>query len=213
MLPPDDLPIRDYTRDDDLVRGVQADGLPRLRVYAAPEVELVLGRGSRPERELNLPRVLADGLPVTRRAGGGCAVLLDPGNAVVALALPSERIGGIRGHFERLTRWLIEGLAAAGIAGLHRDGSSDLVLGDRKVGGSCFYQGRGVLLYAGTLLVDPRVDLMERYLAMPPREPPYRRHRPHRDFVGDLRGLGVGYAAELADRLKDSLRVPGQTAA
>ena len=32
--------------------------------------------------------VLDDGVPVLRRRGGGCAVLLDPGNLVVAAALP-----------------------------------------------------------------------------------------------------------------------------
>jgi hypothetical protein len=42
---------------------------------------------------------------------------------------------------------------------------------------------------------------MERYLPMPPREPAYRRHRGHREFVGDLRAVGVESAAELVQRL------------
>jgi lipoate-protein ligase A len=195
------LSIRDYGRDDDLIHAVLQDGRPRVRTYAATEIELVLGRGSRPEHELNLAAVLADGVPVSRRPGGGCAVLLDPGNAVVALALPSKTIGGLRAHFARLTAWMIDGLRAIGIDGLRHDGISDLVLADRKVGGACLYQTQAALFYSTTLLVEPRLELMERYLPMPPREPAYRRHRRHREFVGDLRGLGVESARELVGRL------------
>jgi lipoate-protein ligase A len=199
----DDMPpVRDYGRDDDLIRAVLQDGRPRARTYAATEIELVLGRGSRPEHELNLAAVLADGVPVSRRPGGGCAVLLDPGNAVVALALPSKEIGGLRAHFARLTAWMIDGLRAIGIDGLRHEGTSDLALGDRKVGGACLYQTRGALFYSTTLLVEPRLELMERYLPMPPREPGYRRHRGHREFVGNLRAVGVASAVDLVGRLE-----------
>ena len=196
------MTIRDYGRDDDLIRAVLQDGQPRVRTYAATEIELVLGRGSQPARELNLAAVRADGVPVSRRVGGGCAVLLDPGNAVVALALPSKEIGGLSAHFARLTAWMIDGMRAIGIDGLRRDGISDLVLGDRKVGGSCLYQTQGALFYSTTLLVEPQIELMERYLPMPPREPAYRRGRAHREFVGDLRVVGVRSAAALAESLE-----------
>jgi len=205
---PGALPIRDYGHDDDLIRAVLADGQPRVRVYAANATELVLGRGSRPEQELNLEAVRADGMPVSRRRGGGCAVLLDPGNAVVALALPAREIGRLRAHFARLTAWMIDGLHTIGIDGVRHDGISDLVLGGRKIGGSCLYQTRGVLFYSTTLLVEPRLGLMERYLPMPPREPAYRRGRGHREFVGDLRGEGVASAAALADGLAAALEAP-----
>lgn len=195
-------PIRDYGRDDDLIRAVLQDGQPRVRTYVATEIELVLGRGSKPADELNLATVRADGVPVSRRPGGGCAVLLDPGNAVVALALPSKEIGGLSAHFARLTAWMIDGMRAIGIDGLRRDGISDLVLGDRKVGGSCLYQTQGALFYSTTLLVNPRIELMERYLPMPPREPAYRRGRGHREFIGDLRAAGVRSAPELVGSLE-----------
>jgi len=193
--------IRDYGRDDDLIRAVLRDGRPRVRTYAATEIELVLGRGSKPADELNLATVRADGVPLSRRAGGGCAVLLDPGNAVVALALPSKEVGGLRAHFDRLTAWMIDGLRAIGIDGVRQDGISDLVLGDRKVGGACIYQTLGALFYSTTLLVEPQIDRMERYLPMPPREPAYRRGRAHRAFVGDLRAAGARSAVELVGRL------------
>jgi lipoate-protein ligase A len=61
-------------------------------------------------------------------------------------------------------------------------------------------------LYSATLLVDPDLDLVERYLAHPPREPEYRRGRPHRDFMGRLGGLDTTPPGEiLAGRLDTQL--------
>mgnify|MGYP000753667588 CR=1 FL=1 len=48
--------------------------------------------------------------------------------------------------------------------GVYRDGISDLVLGDRKVGGACIYRTRGLLFYSASLLVAP---ILGRYLDAP----------------------------------------------
>ena len=45
---------------------------------------------------------------------------------------------------------------------------------------------QGRLLYHGTLLYDFPLELIGRALAMPPRQPEYRRGRPHGDFVANL---------------------------
>jgi lipoate---protein ligase len=123
---------------------------------------------------------------VFRRRGGGCAVLLDPGNLIVSVALPMPGIGGSKAAFARLSAWLIEALAAAGAPGVEQRGISDLVLGDRKVGGSAIYREQGLLYYSSTLLVDPDIAGMERWLAHPPREPEYRRGRSHGSFLHAL---------------------------
>jgi lipoate-protein ligase A len=147
---------------------------------------VVLGRGSRPEAEVHLELVEEDGCPLYRRRGGGCSVVLDPGNVIVAAAFAVQGIGQTPAYFRRLNQWLIAGLAALGVQGLSQDGISDLVMGDRKVGGTCMYRPRGVLLYSASLLVSPQLQLLERYLAHPPREPAYRRGRRHLDFVRPL---------------------------
>jgi lipoate-protein ligase A len=201
-----DLAAERYDRDDDLLAAVGRDGRPRLRVAGVPHVAVVLGRGSRPARELRLAAVLADRVPVLTRPGGGCAVVLDPGNLVVSVVLPLPGVGGIRGAFARLTTWLCAGLARSGVTGVARGGVSDLVLDDRKVGGSAIYRRRGLLYYSSTLLVAPDLDLVDRYLMHPPREPAYRRGRPHREFMGSLNGAGLSAGSqELRDRLDRAL--------
>lgn len=196
MTAPDDFPLWDH--DEDLLAAVRADGRTRSRVRRCGAVEVVLGRGGRAALELDLAAARADGVPVLRRRGGGCAVVLDPGNLVVSLAAPREGVGGVTSAFREATDWMIAGLAAAGFADVRGDGVSDLVRHDRKVGGSCIYRTRGLVYYSTTLLVAPDLDLVHRYLPHPPREPAYRRGRPHRDFMGALPGLA---AADLAAAL------------
>lgn len=180
------LSIGTYDLDDPLIEATAADGQPRHRVYRPQGVQVVLGRGSRPENELNIKACLEDRVDVLRRHGGGCSVVLDPGNLVVSAALPAEDFGRNPEHFERLTCWLSDGLEQVGISGVRQRGISDLALGERKVGGACIYRRRGLLFYSATLLVKPDTGLMERYLAHPPREPDYRRGRSHSMFVTSL---------------------------
>jgi len=188
-----ELAIGSYDRDEDLITATAADGSPRRRVYRSTKTAVVLGRGSKPALELHLESCEADGVPVLRRRGGGCAVVLDPGNVVVAVALAVEGIGDNLKHFERLSSWVIAGLGRLGIDGVYRDGISDLVLNDHKVGGACIYRSRGLLFYSVSLLVEPDLALMERYLKHPPREPDYRRGRGHRSFVAALPARDAGW--------------------
>lgn len=192
-----------WDRDDDLVAAVQADGSARVRLWRPDRPHIVLGRGSDADRELNLDAVRADGVPVCRRRGGGCAVVLDPGNLVVSLGAPAPGIGDNPRWFRRITDWLTQALAACGHPGLRQEGVSDLAQGDRKVGGSALYRAKGLLYYSTTILVAPDVAAMERWLAHPPREPEWRRGRTHRDFVGPLapRTTADALAAALRARL------------
>jgi lipoate-protein ligase A len=180
------LGIEPYAHDDALVTATRADGRARVAIYPFPEIAVVLGRGSDAEAELILGRVRADGVRVLRRRGGGCAVVLDPGNVIVTVALAIPGLGEIRSTFDALTRWLIAGLERAGVEGVRSDGVSDLVTGDRKVAGSCVHRALGLFIFSASLLVAPDVAHMSRYLAHPPREPGYRRGRAHAAFVASI---------------------------
>lgn len=196
-----------WDRDDDLIEAVRGQACGLVRVMRPASTEVVIGRGGKPELELDLDAIRADGVPVYRRRGGGCAVVLDPGNLVVSAVAPMEGVGGVTSAFRTFTDWMIDGLAAAGCPGVTWDGVSDLVLDDRKVGGSCIWRTRGLVYYSTTLLLDPDLDSMSRYLSHPPREPEYRRGRDHRGFVGRL-PVGGASADDFSDVLKSHLVVP-----
>ncbi|HOX24723.1 MAG TPA: hypothetical protein PLL30_03040 [Candidatus Krumholzibacteria bacterium] len=192
-----------WNLDDGLIAAARAAAAARVAVYAHPGTAVVLGHGSDPDRETRADLVERDGVALLRRRGGGCAVVLDPGNLVCSIALPVPGLGGITRAFAALSDLVAGSLGDLGLAGVGRAGVSDLVLRDRKVGGSCIWRTKGLLYYSTTLLVDPDWDLIDRYLPHPPREPAYRRGRPHRDFLTSLVGAGLdGPPDRLAGRLR-----------
>lgn len=201
------LPIETYAYDDDMMAAARADRQPRLSVYRLADPAVILGRGSDPEKELNIEACGADRMPLLRRRGGGCAVVIDPGNVIVSLILPLTGLGGPVRHFEAISAWLIQGLKKAGVEGLTHEGISDLALDGRKVGGACLYRPKDLLCYGATLLVKPDLEKVDRYLKHPPREPAYRAGRAHREFMASLYpSAWSGTAESLAFSLRTCLQ-------
>jgi lipoate-protein ligase A len=194
-LPSVPLTIGRYDADDALLAAVRADGVTRLAVALPAAPLVVLGAGSRPERELHGAAILSDGVPVVRRAGGGCSVVLDPGNVVVSIALPGEGLPGIRTAFDWISGFLLDGLARIGLPGATCEGVSDLALGGRKIAGACIHKDRNLVYYSVSILADPDLDLLPRYLQHPPREPEYRRSRSHLEFVQALTDVDPAWTA------------------
>jgi lipoate-protein ligase A len=195
--------IASYDLDDDLIAATSADGQARVRAGRYQGKAVVLGRGGRPEAELNREAIIDDGVQVLRRHGGGCAVFLDPGNVIISVVWPLPGLGGIKKAFDDISSGLIATLAEAGLPGVKQEGVSDLVLDGRKIGGSCIYRSRDLLYYSTTLLIDTEMELVERYLKHPPREPAYRRGRDHRQFMGSIsKSLGALQAERLVRALE-----------
>ena len=177
------IEIGNYTVDDDLIESCLSNREAALKVYVPESACVVLGRGSKPDIELNLENCLSDRIPIWRRRGGGCAVVLEPGNVIVSLVLPTNGLGKINEHFDSISSWLINGLKKIGLDGVYREGTSDLVVGNRKIAGACMERKRDCVYYSASLLFEPDLTLMERYLKRPPREPKYRSGRSHFEFV------------------------------
>lgn len=200
------MDILNYTTDDELIERVTLDRTPQLSVYSPDDTKIVIGFSSDPDTELHIDQIINAGIPVYRRRGGGCAVVLDPGNVIVSVVLPASGFGKINEYFEKISNWLIEGLASSGVEGVYREGISDLVIENRKIGGACMQRKRNYIYYSASLLLNPDIELMEKYLKHPPREPAYRKHRAHKDFVGKIaESAGIGDAGELVERLSASL--------
>jgi len=183
--------IGPYDLDDTLLPAARDTGTPQLALYQYDRVAVVVGRGGDPQREVDLAAAARSGVPVLRRPGGGCAVVLDRGNLVVSLALPLPGLGAIRSAFNAISDWMIAGLSACGVSPVTQRGISDLAVADRKLGGSCIYRTRGLLYYSSTLLVAPDLTLIDQFLPHPVREPDYRRGRSHRDFLTSLVEMGI----------------------
>ncbi|MDA3915656.1 MAG: hypothetical protein PF690_01600 [Deltaproteobacteria bacterium] len=175
--------VKPYPLDDLLIDLVEKERIPHYYCSPYTQKAIVAGPGGSLSKEIRLDLAICDLIPIYRRKGGGCSVFLDPGNLVISLAVPVKGYAGIQTVFNKCTDWLIKGLIKTGLKNIYRDGISDLVLNNQKIGGSCFYRSKNLAYYSATLLVSPDLDLMERYLSTPPREPVYRQGRSHRQFV------------------------------
>ncbi len=184
-----DLPTVPYDFDDEIIARTKDDGLPRVRVYEPAEVSVVIGRGGKQELELNTGNISDDKVPLYKRSGGGCSVVLDPGNLIISIAAPLPGIGGIKTAFASISDWLITAFKACGVPHVRQRGISDLAIGEKKIGGSCMYRTRDLVYYSTTILLDPDLNLISRYLLHPPREPKYRAGRSHRYFMGSLKAM------------------------
>ena len=131
-----------YAYDDDLLEAARRDRQTRVRIYRLTDTVAVLGSGSRPEVELDLDACEEDNVPILRRRGGGCSVILDPGNVIVSVVATGQPFGRYRQAFDTLTDWLIDGLARCGMPGISQAGICDLVVGDKKVAGACAGEAR-----------------------------------------------------------------------
>lgn len=159
-----------------------------LRLWEPIEPAVILGRSSRLAEEVHASRCARRAIPVLRRASGGTAVVVGPGCLMYAAVL-SLRVRPELRLIDQAHRFVLDRIAGeiARYAPLVRcRGTSDLVLGDRKISGNSVRVKRDHLLYHGTLLYNFPIDLIEDCLPQPPREPEYRQGRPHPLFLTNL---------------------------
>ncbi len=187
----------------DLLERFLDNAVPSYRVYEPREVLAVIGAAGKPERDVKLERLAADGVPVRQRRGGGGAVVLSPGQVVIALVSAVSSPFANREYAQSINGWVIEALAAVGVRGIEQRGITDLAIRERKILGTSIYRTRLVLFYQASLLVSNDLALFSRYLAPPYRAPDYRQGRDHEAFCTTL--VREGYQLAI-DRVIEALR-------
>ncbi|MCR9291739.1 MAG: lipoate--protein ligase family protein [bacterium] len=159
-----------------------------LRLWDAAEAFIVLGRGSKVAEEVYLERAAQDHVSVLRRVSGGATVMASRGCMFYAVLLSLQK----RPHLRMLDQahgYVMDRLLSAlrpYQPGLEFAGTSDLVVGGKKVSGNSLRVTRDWLLYHGTLLLNMELSLVSKYLRHPPREPGYRQGREHAAFIENL---------------------------
>jgi lipoate-protein ligase A len=187
--------------DEALLEAAEAAPAPveTLRLWEPSEPMIVVGRSSQVHTEVRVDACRAAGVSIIRRASGGAAIVAGPGCLMYALVLSYELRPQLR-SLDAAHRFVLEQLAAAMtglVAGVERQGTSDLAVEDRKFSGNSARCKRDFMLYHGTLLYDFPLALVGRYLAEPPRQPAYRHGRPHAAFVRNLPAEGAVLRAAL----------------
>ena len=179
-----------------------------LRFWEPQQHFVVVGYSNRVECEVNVEACHERGIPILRRCSGGGTILQGPGCVNYALVLRIESnpaletvTGTNRFVLERnraaLEKLLSESsrrnealLSKSEIRNPKSEisvrGHTDLAIGGRKFSGNAQRRKRGTVLFHGTFLLDFNLGLVSELLPMPSKEPDYRKHRSHGQFLMNL---------------------------
>ncbi len=152
---------------------------------------VVMGAGGKTEKEVFADRLEERGVPLYKRKGGGGTVLLGPETLVVTVHCGVAHLYRNLAYFQAINESLIEVFRTWKDLDYSQKGISDIAVENRKIVGSSIFRRRQYLLYQASILVNLDLETMNALLKPPPKEPDYRKGRPHSDFVTCLADLGV----------------------
>jgi lipoate-protein ligase A len=188
-----------------------------LRFWEPREHFVVVGYANKVATEVNVAACKARGIPVLRRCSGGGTVLQGPGCLNYTLVLritadgPLHNIGVANQFIMRQNR--------AAIATLNHQlstlnvairGHTDLAISERKFSGNSQRRRKHFLLFHGTFLLNFDFALVSELLPMPSKQPDYREHRAHTEFLANLNVSAneVKAALQQAWKAKEPMKDP-----
>jgi lipoate-protein ligase A len=199
-------PAENLAADEALLDWCETHPGPEILAFWEPrEPFVVVGYANKIAREVDLAACAAAGIPVFRRCSGGGTVVQLPGGLNYSLILriradgPLAGITSANGFIMETNRAALAALLPDHPAGaVSVRGHTDLCLGQRKFAGNSQRRRRHYLLFHGTLLLDCDLQRISQLLPMPSLEPDYRAHRPHEDFLTNLKLPADAVKAALA---------------
>ncbi len=160
-----------------------------LRVWEPARYFVVVGYADKVRSEVNLSFCQQNSIPVLRRCTGGGTVLQGPGCLNFSLILridPSGPVENIPATNEFVLKRHQAALAGLLRAPVEKQGYTDLTIGGLKFSGNAQRRKKHFLIYHGSFLLHLDLSLVEKALPLPSREPDYRLHRSHTDFLMNL---------------------------
>ena len=194
--------------DDNILAKIESGSEYSFTVFEAEKPVVILGRSRKKENDVNIHNCEEDAVQVLRRIGGGGTVMLSKGVIVISIAGKTSFSFYLREHMNVINEIIINVLKRSGIENLGIRGISDITIGDKKILGSSLYKKKDLVLYQGSLLFNPDMGLIDRYLKHPDKEPDYRKGRPHKNFLTSL--VKEGYHIDKGRLLSDLLEEFGK---
>ena len=156
-----------------------------LRFWESSVYFIVLGRSNKAEVEVNISQCKQDQIPILRRVSGGGTVLQGPGCLNYALILPLHHDPALH-LIDTSNQYILEKNCHAlkkSIPDISVKGYTDIAIKQKKISGNAQRRKKNALLFHGTFLVNFKLDLIEKYLLMPSKQPNYRENRSHLNFI------------------------------
>jgi lipoate-protein ligase A len=207
-------PAENLACDEALLNWAEAGGGELLRFWEPREHFVVVGYANKVETEVNVAACAAWRIPIFRRCSGGGTVLQGPGclNYTLILQIAGRRslasISGANKFIMEQNLVAIEPearsqksevrIAVQGHTDLALVTGHSSVVTARKFSGNSQRRQKRSLLFHGTFLLNFDLPLVNELLRMPSKQPDYRTHRGHDEFLVNLNLP--------ANRLKSALR-------
>lgn len=172
--------------DDQILK--QCETKETLQLWIPKDIKVVLGSANKQETECIETQCRKDSVPVLRRYGGGGTVVLHPGCVIISYGTWVKHQFKNDYYFDKINQAVIKTLSKdfSSLSGLSQAGISDIAFQNKKICGTSMFRSRNYLLYQASILVEKNIELIERYLNHPDKEPDYREGKSHRDFLTSL---------------------------
>ena len=120
------------------------------------EPSVIFGRNQVAENEVNLDYCCKHGIKVYRRKSGGGCVYADMDNIMLSFITNGDNVGFTFNRFVQMIMLVLRKLGVEATSTTH----NDIMIGDRKVCGTAFYQLPGRSIVHSTMLYDTNMDHM-----------------------------------------------------
>jgi len=157
------------------------------RFFESKSSVIVLSASNKAEIEVHTNACAEEGIPILKRKGGGGCVVLGKGCLILTLAFYANNVFGNKNYFCKINDLWIKALREYGVANLSQNGISDICIKDKKIVGTSIFRKKHLLVYQGSLLVDPNLSQISQLLKYPSRTPDYRAGRSHSHFLTSLK--------------------------
>jgi len=167
-----------------------------FKVWEPDQTIVIMGKGSDPVDELRAENILRDNVPVVKRSTGGCSVIVAPNMFVASFVLKNDVAKKNNEYFDLFNSILVKTFRKLRVENIDLDGISDITLNGLKVVGSAIYRNKDLVFYHAVINSAGDINLLEKYLKVPTRQPEYRQGRAHKDFVTSFKAEGyeLGFA-------------------
>ena len=177
----------------------QADEI--LRFWEPAQYFVVVGYANHVATEVNIEFCRQQNISVLRRCTGGGTVLQGPGCLNYSLLLRIEGphpVASITAANNFVMSRLRDALAKLLRAPVEHVGHTDLAIGGLKFSGNAQRRCKRFLLFHGCFLLHLDIELVEKTLQLPSRQPDYRVRRSHADFLMNVKVPSSVIKMELA---------------
>lgn len=199
-------PEENLACDEALLNRAETEGGEILRFWAPREHFVVVGYANKVEMEVNVAACAAKHIPIFRRYSGGGTVLQGPGCLNYALILQIEEcpslanISCANNFIMKRNCEAVQSAMAGSRSPISVCGHTDLALVvphsspvvQRKFSGNSQRRHKRALLFHGTFLLNFNLALVNELLRMPSKQPDYRHHRGHGEFLTNLNLSATG---------------------